>query len=84
MYHPTQARQARVSSEMLMTELEQLRYDKSHTAGVVDAMRRDMAQAQHDLYVAHELNAQLQRDVAAVKDDQVWVRDFPVLLWVTG
>jgi hypothetical protein len=57
-----------------MTELEQLRYDKGHTAGVVDAMRRDMAQAQHDLYVAHELNAQLQRDVAAIKDDQVWVR----------
>lgn len=66
-----QARQARTSSEMLMNELEQLRYDKVQTVNVVEAMRRDMAQVQHDLYVANELNAQLQRDVSAVKDDQV-------------
>lgn len=66
-----QMRHARQSSEMLMTELEQLRYDKVQTVNVVEAMRRDMAQVQHDLYVANELNVQLQKDVSAVKDDQV-------------
>lgn len=56
---------------MVMHEVEQLRYEKSQTVAVMDGLQRDIAQFQHDLYVANELNAQLRTDLASVKDDQV-------------
>lgn len=68
---PAQARQATSSNEVLMVELDQLRYERSQAAASAEAMRRDISQMQHDLHVGQELNAQLQRDLAATRDDQV-------------
>lgn len=66
------ARQAKSSNEVLMVELDQLRYERSQAAASAEAMRRDMSQMQHDLHIGQELNAQLQSDLAATRDDQVW------------
>lgn len=65
-----QAREARASGDMAMMELDQLRYERSQNMTMIETLRRDAAQAHHDLTVAQELNAQLQRDLVAAKDDQ--------------